>query len=78
MFFGRKRTLEHIYALVEDKQNIALVGPRRIGKSSILSCMQFPEFQSRFTSLDFSTYVFIHIDLQVSLLRLHQFILKRC
>jgi hypothetical protein len=64
MFFGRTKIVKDIYALLGDKQNVAIVGPRRIGKSSILTCIHLPEFQRRFTDRDFSTYLFVHLDLE--------------
>jgi hypothetical protein len=62
-FFGRVQFLESIYSLIDARQNVAITGLRRIGKSSVLACMGIPEFQRRFTDRDLSHHIFIHVDL---------------
>jgi AAA-like domain len=62
MFFGRTHILRQIYSAINNKQNISLVGSRRIGKSSILTCMLLPEIQKRF-EFDFSRYIFVSLNM---------------
>lgn len=62
MFFGRTHILRQIYSAINSKQCISLVGSRRIGKSSILTCMLLPEMQKRF-EFDFSRHIFIPLDM---------------
>ncbi len=66
MFFGREDELRSIYDMSEKKQSVSIVGPLRIGKSSILRHLGNPELQARvqhvlsqhiFISLDFRDYL---------------------
>src|SRR6266516_441257 len=63
-FFGRVQFLEGVYSLIDARQNVAIMGLRRIGKSSVLACMGLPEFQHRFTDRDLSRHIFILVDLE--------------
>jgi AAA+ ATPase superfamily predicted ATPase len=60
MFFGRVDILRHLYEIIRDRQCLALVGPRRIGKSSLLfalrSHLRAPDF-------DLSNYLLTYIDI---------------
>lgn len=47
MFFGREESVAHVCSAIADQQNLAIVGPRRIGKSSLLMCSCLPEIQQR-------------------------------
>ncbi len=47
MFYGREDSLEYLYNALFDKQSVALIGQRRIGKSSFLACCCLPEIQER-------------------------------
>jgi len=62
MFFGRIHILRQVYSAIDSKQSISLVGPRRIGKSSILTCMLLPEVQNRF-EFDFSRHIFVFLNM---------------
>lgn len=63
MFFGRKHLLRRLYAAIAHRQCVSLVGPRHIGKSSILHCMCFPIIQEQFEE-DLSRHIFIFLDLR--------------
>lgn len=45
---GRLDALEYLYAEISARRNVAIVGTRRIGKSSLLRCLCRPEVQQRF------------------------------
>jgi len=45
MFYGRRKLLERIFAIIAVHGSISLVGPSRIGKGSLLYCLRFQEFQ---------------------------------
>lgn len=61
MFFGRKYELRAIYSSLTNHQNVALVGKRHIGKSSLLKYLGLPELQ-RLCQYDLSRYLFILTD----------------
>lgn len=63
MFFGRSQILRRVYSAIANKQCISLVGSRHIGKSSVLSCMRFPQMQRQF-EYDLSRHVLVFIDLR--------------
>nr|MBA2395840.1 ATP-binding protein [Ktedonobacteraceae bacterium] len=48
LFFGRQNTIRRLYASMRDRQCISLVGPRRIGKSSLLGALTSREVLARF------------------------------
>lgn len=62
MFFGRTHLLKRIYSAITNRESVSLVGPRKIGKSSILGCMCLPEIQKR---LDYNLghYLFVLRDM---------------
>src|SRR5690242_17494574 len=62
MFFGRGDTLRCIYAAIYNQQCLSIVGPRRIGKSSVLGCLSWTDFQKRF-EYDFGQYILAFIDM---------------
>ena len=62
-FIGRRDKLERIFALIKRKQNIALVGARRIGKTSLMNCLCSPEIQRKF-DVDGDGLLFLYFDLQ--------------
>ncbi len=62
-FFGRRDLLVHIFELVEARQNFALVGPQRIGKTSLLTCLESPKIQQE-CHFDGSHFLFLSLDLQ--------------
>jgi hypothetical protein len=60
-FFGREREVAYLFDLLRRGQSVALSGPRRIGKTSLMNHIQdeavcaandFPASQTRFLSLD--------------------------
>ncbi len=63
MFFGRSALLRRLYSAVASQQCISLVGPRHIGKSSVLTCMILPEIQRQF-EYDLHKHVFVPLDLR--------------
>ncbi len=69
-FVGRQQTLKRIFSLVQNRQNVALVGGRRIGKTSLLNCLRSPEMQQKLnvdgTNKDGRKLLFLYFDLQRS------------
>jgi AAA+ ATPase superfamily predicted ATPase len=63
LFMGREEVLARIFALLKARQNVSLVGPRRIGKTSLLNCLRSPLIQQRF-KFDCSHFFFLYLDLQ--------------
>lgn len=63
MFFGRTNLLRRFYGTLSNCQSISLIGPRQIGKSSLLRCACLPEIQARF-SFDLSRHIFVPLDLR--------------
>jgi len=47
-FFGRTKELADTYSRLVDGMSVALVGERRMGKSSVLNALKFPDFRSQF------------------------------
>src|SRR5260370_18702892 len=62
-FFGRTNLLRRFYAAVANRQSVSLLGPRRIGKSSLLWCASLPEIQARF-EFDLHRHIFVPLDLR--------------
>lgn len=63
MFFGRTSILRQIYSSVLNQQCLSLVGPRHIGKSSVLTCMRQPDvYRQHGYNLD--NYILAVIDLR--------------
>lgn len=58
-FFGRKNELRDLYTRLLGGQSVALVGERRIGKSSILKALQFRSFRDSFTGPEDLCLVFV-------------------
>lgn len=63
MFFGREDLLQQLFSLVAHQQSVSLVGPRHIGKSSILYSMYFPNMQQLFEE-NLSHHIFVWLDLR--------------
>jgi serine/threonine-protein kinase len=61
-FFGRTKELSDAYNRLFDGMSVALVGERRMGKSSVLSALRFPEFRSAFGVPD--NWCFAYMDAQ--------------
>jgi len=63
-FFGRKEILRKLYGMLNNLAQCSVVGPRRIGKSSLLHHMTLPDTYSSYLD-EPEPYVFAFIDLQV-------------
>jgi hypothetical protein len=61
LFFGRADALKRIFSVIRDQQCLSLVGPRRIGKSSLLAALRAPEYQADF-AFPSTTTVLAYID----------------
>lgn len=68
MFFGRGEAAEYLCNAIIDRQSVAIIGPRRIGKSSLLACIGLPEIQQR-VGWDLSQCLLIYLDLEEHLQR---------
>lgn len=62
-FIGRREQLERIFGLIKARQNVSLVGPRRIGKTSLLTCLKNSRIQQQY-HFDGSGFRFLYLDLQ--------------
>src|SRR5262245_24057954 len=64
-FFGRKREIGKIFSRIgaSRPQSIAVVGDRRIGKSSLLHQIYNPELRAQYLD-EPSRYAFLFVDLQ--------------
>lgn len=63
MFFGRTNLLRRFYEALANRQSVSLIGPRQIGKSSLLRCACLKEIQARF-DFDLSRHIFVPLDLR--------------
>ncbi|RMF43949.1 MAG: serine/threonine protein kinase [Anaerolineae bacterium] len=63
MFFGRTRALQEISAFVRANQSISLVGPRKIGKTSLLYHLQRPVTRKAYDVPD--SLVMVYLDCEV-------------
>src|SRR6185312_2226395 len=63
MFYGRTRLLRTLYSAIANRQCISLVGPRSIGKSSLLNYMRLEAVQKQF-GYDLHQHIFVLIDLR--------------
>ncbi len=61
MFFGRSDALRRLYTAIRNQQCLSIVGPRRVGKSSLLHAACAVEMQKR-SGYDLSNYVLALID----------------
>ncbi len=61
LFFGRMKIISRLYSAIYDRQCLSLVGPRRIGKSSVLGFLPSADFQKRL-GYDFKNYILAFID----------------
>lgn len=64
MFFGREHLLRRMYDLIGSEQNISITGLRRIGKSSLLSCMRLREIQNKYSKGNLDNFIFVFLDLE--------------
>ena len=65
-FFGQARILRRLFSAISRGESVSLVGPRRIGKTSILRCIGLPEIQTRF-EYDLSRHILAFIDVRACL-----------
>src|SRR5437762_2890969 len=63
MFFGHTNLLRRFYGAIANGQSVSLLGPRHIGKSSLLWCVCLPEIQARF-GFDLHRHIFVPLDLR--------------
>ena len=66
MFFGRVDLLRRFYGAIANRQSVAVVGSRHIGKSSLLLCASLSEIQERF-DFDLSHHIFVYLDMRENL-----------
>lgn len=64
-FVGREDELKRIINLIKDRQNVSLVGPKRIGKTSLLNYMR-QKMRPGGCQSDESEFLFFYLDLQRS------------
>ncbi len=63
-FYGRQQELQQVYGQLQNAQSVSIIGPRRIGKSSLLYCLALPDIQKRAGAADyFPKTVFVYVDL---------------
>ncbi len=63
MFFGREHELNEVAAFLRGNQSVSIVGPRKIGKTSLLFHLMRPE-TTRSLGLD-EQYLFVYLDCEV-------------
>ena len=68
MFFGREDSLSLLYNALLDGQCIAITGPRRVGKSSLLTCCRLFEMRQRL-GYNLDGHLLILVDLEEHLQR---------
>jgi hypothetical protein len=69
-FVGREEQLKRIFGLIKNRQNISLVGPKRIGKTSLLTCLRNTSIQQRFHFAG-NGFQFLYLDLQRRSMKTH-------
>ena len=64
-FFGRERELARVFSRIGSQrpQSVSIVGERRIGKSSLLNALTWPQTRSRFLGQP-DAPLFVFIDFQ--------------
>jgi tRNA A-37 threonylcarbamoyl transferase component Bud32 len=60
-FFGRSQEVANTLSLLRNNQSVSIVGPRRIGKTSLLLHLSHPEVMARH-GLSPTEYLFVFID----------------
>jgi hypothetical protein len=66
--YGRGELFKRIFAVIAVYGSISIVGPSRIGKGSLLNCLRFEEFQSRYGGAyakALSRKLFVFVDLRI-------------
>jgi hypothetical protein len=59
-FFGRKSEIDQILSLVSEDRPVSIVGPRRIGKTSLLFRLRDVEVRAKYDLVD--SYIFVDCD----------------
>lgn len=62
-FFGREEEVHYIMSLLRNTQSCSIVGPRRIGKSSLINYISHPEVIKKY-GLGPDEFIFVSIDLE--------------
>jgi hypothetical protein len=62
-FFGREHEVRYIISLLQNNQSCSIIGPRRIGKSSLINAISNPEVLKK-NGLNPANYIFVFIDLE--------------
>jgi archaellum biogenesis ATPase FlaH len=62
-FFGRLEEVKYIFSLLRNAQSCSIVGPRRIGKSSLINYVSDPKVMQSY-DLNPDDFIFVPIDLE--------------
>jgi hypothetical protein len=62
-FYGREEEIEYIVSLLRNTQSSSIVGPRRVGKSSLINYVSNPDVLRDY-GLNPEDYIFVSIDLE--------------
>ena len=62
-FFGRSEEVQYILSLLGNTQSCSIVGPRRVGKSSLINYISNPQVLTKY-NLNPADYIFVSIDLE--------------
>jgi hypothetical protein len=62
-FFGRENEVRYITSLLQNNQSCSIIGPRRIGKSSLINAISNHEILIK-NGLNPANYIFVFIDLE--------------
>ncbi len=62
-FFGRKEEIQYIISLLRNAQSCSIVGPRRIGKSSLINYISDPGILKE-NGLNPNEFIFVPLDLE--------------
>jgi hypothetical protein len=62
-FFGRENEVRYITSLLQNTQSCSIIGPRRIGKSSLINVISNSEILVK-NGLNPQNYIFVFIDLE--------------
>jgi archaellum biogenesis ATPase FlaH len=62
-FFGRDEEVHYLMSLLRNSQSCSIIGPRRIGKSSLINYISNPEILKK-SGLEPNEFIFVSIDLE--------------
>ena len=62
-FFGRDEDVHYLMSLLRNTQSCSIIGPRRIGKSSLINYISNPEILKK-SGLEPDEFIFVSIDLE--------------